>query len=263
MLPGELDPKGFMAWERTWLLPSPRVLSCPLEIERKKKFASTTSLRRLSTLPKNANRVAAVPRTPTTTKLTLTPEEDAAFRPTRPANEPPAIPCAPIYGFRCARARSHLVHPAHLNCCPSPATFSPLRSMHEEGPPGPSASLSSFSSSTFCYVALGLWGGWPPLEILLPARPPRAAPRSSLLYPRSFRTAFLTNSRNSPEAPLRGSFASPPLIAPGRPELPPHAPPLLPNQQTGTLLRGHTLVRRWGRQSAQPPGACYPRQFPA
>src|SRR5262249_15488343 len=77
MLPGELDPKGFMAWERTWLY---RVRDCYLVpwklndetilIDDIPPFAFDT--------PEERERVAAALET-YNDELTLTPEEDAVF----------------------------------------------------------------------------------------------------------------------------------------------------------------------------------------
>jgi hypothetical protein len=154
-LPGELVPKGFMAWERTWLY---RVRDCYLvswklngEEIRIDNIPSTAF-----DTPEERDRVAAVLGT-YNDELTLTPEEDAVF--------------AQLARERTDRhpLRTHLWIPLRralriwftprIELLPVSGNVFPLRYMHEEDPLDQRVTIKLFFLNIL-YVALGLWGAW-------------------------------------------------------------------------------------------------------
>jgi hypothetical protein len=181
-LPGELDPKGFMAWERTWLY---RVRDCYLV-----SWKLNGEEIRLSDIPDAAfdtpeerARVAAVLHD-YNEDLTLTPEEDAVF--------------AQLARERTARhpLRTYLFIPLHravriwftprIELVPVSGNVFPLRYMHQEDAADQRVTILFFSLNVL-YVALALWGAF-----RLRCSPAARGVVCLFLLYILFRTAFLT-----------------------------------------------------------------------
>ena len=181
-LPGELDPKGFMAWERTWLY---RVRDCYL-VPWKLNDAEI----RLDDIPSTAfdtpeerDRVAAVLDT-YNEELTLTPEEDAVFA--QLARERTARHPLRTYLWIPLRRAVRIWFTPRIELLPVSGNVFPLRYMREEDPVDQRITIKLFFLNIL-YVALGLWGAWRLRKF--PAA--RAVVTFFLLYI-LLRTAFLT-----------------------------------------------------------------------
>jgi hypothetical protein len=181
-LPGELDPKGFMAWERTWLY---RVRDCYLvpwklndEEIRLDDIPSTAF-----DSPEERDRVAAVLDT-YNEELTLTPEEDAVFA--QLARERTARHPLRTYLWIPLRRAVRIWFTPRIELLPVSGNVFPLRYMREEDPVDQRITIKLFFLNIL-YVGLGLWGAWRLWKI--PAA--RAVVTFFLLYI-LLRTAFLT-----------------------------------------------------------------------
>ena len=182
MLPGELDPKGFMAWERTWLY---RVRDCylvPWKLNDEAILLEDIPSSAFDT-PEERDRVAAVLDT-YNDELTLTPEEDAVF--------------AQLARERTDRhpLRTYLIIPLkravriwftpRIELLPVSGHVFPLAYMSEEDPVDQRVTILLFFLN-IVYAGLGLWGAWRLWQF--PAA--RAVVLFFLLY-FLLRTAFLT-----------------------------------------------------------------------
>jgi hypothetical protein len=155
MLPGELDPKGFMAWERTWLY---RVRDCYLvpwklngEEIRLDDIPSTAF-----DSPEERERVAAVLET-YNDDLTLTPEGDAVFA--QLARERTARHPLRTYLWIPLRRAVRIWFTPRIELLPVSGNVFPLRYMHEEDPVDQRITIKLFFLNIL-YVALALWGAW-------------------------------------------------------------------------------------------------------
>jgi hypothetical protein len=179
-LPGELDPKGFMAWERTWLY---RVRDCYLvswKLNGEEIHLSDIPDAAFDT-PEERTRVAAVLDNE---DLTLTTEEDAVF--------------AQLARERTSRhpLRTHLFIPLkravriwftpRIELVPVSGNVFPLRYMHQEDAVDQRVTILLFSLNIL-YVALALWGAF-----RLRCSPAARAVLCLLLLYILLRTAFLT-----------------------------------------------------------------------
>jgi hypothetical protein len=154
-LPGELDPKGFMAWERTWLY---RVRDCYLV-----PWRLNDEEIRLDDIPSTAfdtpderDRVAAVLAT-YNEELTLTPEEDAVFA--QLARERTARHPLRTYLWIPLRRAVRIWFTPRIELLPVSGNVFPLRYMREEDPVDQRITIKLFFLNIL-YVALGLWGAW-------------------------------------------------------------------------------------------------------
>ncbi len=181
-LPGELDPKGFMAWERTWLY---RVRDCylvPWKLNGEEIRLDDIPSTAFDT-PEERDRVAAV-LDAYNDDLTLTPEEDAAFA--QLARERTARYPLRTYLSIPLRRAVRIWFTPRIELLPVSGHVFPLRYMHEEDPVDQRVTIKLFFLNLL-YVTLGLWGALR----LWKFPPARAALAFFLLYI-LLRTAFLT-----------------------------------------------------------------------
>ena len=181
-LPGELDPKGFMAWERTWLY---RIRDCylvPWKLNEEAILLEDIPASAFDT-PEERERVAAVLDT-YNDELTLTAEEDAVFA--QLARERTARhPLRTYLTIPLSRAVRIWFTP-RIELLPVAGHVFPLAYMREEDPVDQRVTILLFFLNIF-YVALGLWGAWG-LWRYPAARPPVTFFFIYILL----RTAFLT-----------------------------------------------------------------------
>ena len=181
-LPGELDPKGFMAWERTWLY---RVRDCYLV-----SWKSNDEEIRLSDMPGNAfdtpeerNRVAAVLEK-YNEDLTLTPEEDAVFA--QLARERTVRHPLRTYLTIPLRRAFRIWFTPRIELVPVSGNVFPLWYMHQEDAVDQRITILLFLLNIL-YVALALWGA-----LRLRCSPAARAVLLLLTLYTLLRTAFLT-----------------------------------------------------------------------
>jgi hypothetical protein len=181
-LPGELDPKGFMAWERTWLY---RVRDCYIvswKLNGEEIHLSDISDAAFDT-PEERASVAAV-LDAYNEDLTLTPEEDAVFA--QLARERTARHPLRTYLFLPFRRAVRIWFTPRIELVPVSGNVFPLRYMHQEDPVDQRVTILFFSLNIF-YVAAALWGAF-----RLRHSPAARAALSLLLLYILIRTAFLT-----------------------------------------------------------------------
>jgi hypothetical protein len=181
-LPGELDPKGFMAWERTWLY---RVRDCylvPWKLNDEEIHLSDIPPAAFDT-PEERDRVSAVLDT-YNDALTLTPEEDAVFA--QFARERTARHPLRTYLFIPLRRAIRIWFTPRIELVPVSGNVFPLRYMRQEDPVDQRVTILLFFLNIF-YVALAFWGAFR----LRRSSAARAALSLLLLYI-LLRTAFLT-----------------------------------------------------------------------
>ena len=181
-LPGELVPKGFMAWERTWLY---RVRDCYLvpwklngEEIRLDDIPSTAF-----DSPEERERVAAV-LDAYNEDLTLSPEEDAVFA--QLARERTARHPLRTHLWIPLRRTVRLWFTPRIELLPVSGNVFPLAYMRQEDPVDQRTTMLLFFLNIF-YVVLGSCGGWR----LWKFPSTRAVVAFFLLYI-VLRTAFLT-----------------------------------------------------------------------
>lgn len=182
MLPSEVNPKGFMAWERTWLY---RVRDCYLvpwklndeeiNLEDIPDWAFDA--------PEEKERVAAVLQT-YNQELTWTKEEDAVFA--QLAHERTKRHPLRTYVWIPLRRAVRIWFTPHIELLPVSGHVFPLAYMREEDPVDQEVTILFFLGNV-AYVGLGLWGAWK----LWTCRGARAALAVLGLYILA-RTAFLT-----------------------------------------------------------------------
>ena len=181
-LPGELVPRGFMAWERTWLY---RVRDCylvPWKLNDEEIRIDDIPSSAFDT-PDQRDRIAAV-LDAYNEDLTLTPEEDSVFGAV--ARERTASRPLRTYLWIPLRRAVRIWFTPRIELLPVSGHVFPLRYMHEEDPVDQRVTVLLFFLN-IVYVALGLCGArklWK-----FPAL--RPAISLILLYV-VLRTAFLT-----------------------------------------------------------------------
>ena len=152
-LPGELVPRGFMAWEKTWLF---RVRDCyivPWRLNEQAIFVDDIPARAFDT-PEEKDRVAMILEQ-YNNDLTLTPEEDAAFA--QLARERTAShPLRTYLWLPLARAAVIWFTP-RIELLPISGHVFPLRQMREDDPLDQEVTSLFFVLNLF-YVVLALWG---------------------------------------------------------------------------------------------------------
>jgi hypothetical protein len=154
-LPGELDPKGFMAWERTWLY---RVRDCylvPWKLNDEEIHLSDIPASAFDT-PEERDRVAAV-LDAYNQELTLTPEEDTVFA--QLAHERTAHHPLRTYLWIPLRRAARIWFTPRIELLPVSGNVFPLRYMREEDPVDQRVTIKLFFLNIL-YVGLGLWGAW-------------------------------------------------------------------------------------------------------
>ena len=154
-LPGELDPKGFMAWERTWLY---RVRDCYLvswKLNDEEIHFSDIPPAAFDT-PEERDRVSAVLDT-YNEALTLSPEEDAVFA--QLASERTARHPLRTYLFIPLRRAIRIWFTPRIELVPVSGNVFPLRYMRQEDPVDQRVTILLFFLNIL-YVALALWGAF-------------------------------------------------------------------------------------------------------
>jgi len=146
-------PKGFMAWEKTWLF---RVRDCylvPWKLNGEAIFVDDIPARAFDT-PEEKQRVAAILEQ-YNNDLTLTPEEDVAFA--QLARERTARhPLRTYLGLPLARAVTIWYTP-RIELLPISGHVFPLRQMREDDPVDQEVTSLLFVLNLL-YVGLGVWG---------------------------------------------------------------------------------------------------------
>jgi hypothetical protein len=155
MLPGELDPKGFMAWERTWLyrfrdvyLVSWRLNDEEIRLEDIPPSAFDT--------PEERELVASVLEK-YNDETTWTADEDAVFA--QLARERTARHPLRTYLWIPLRRAVRIWFTPRIELLPVSGNVFPLRYMHEEDPVDQRVTISYFFLNVI-YVGLGLAGVW-------------------------------------------------------------------------------------------------------
>jgi len=155
MLPGELDPKGFMAWERTWLY---RVRDCYLvswKLNDEEIHLSDIPPAAFDT-PEERDRASAVLDT-YNDALTLTPEEDAVFA--QLARERTTRHPLRTYLFLPLRRAVRIWFTPRIELVPVSGNVFPLMYMRQEDPVDQRVTIFLFSLNIL-YVALALCGAF-------------------------------------------------------------------------------------------------------
>jgi hypothetical protein len=181
-LPSEVDPRGFMAWEKTWLY---RVRDCYLvswKLNDEEIHLEDIPATAFDT-PEERERVASVLET-YNDEITWTAEEDAVFG--QLARERTARHPLRTYLWIPLRRAARIWFTPRIELLPVSGHVFPLAYQREEDPLDQEVTILFFLGNLL-YVALGLWGAWK----LWRCRAARAALTVLLLYI-LVRTAFLT-----------------------------------------------------------------------
>lgn len=181
-LPGELDPKGFMAWERTWLY---RVRDCylvPWKLNDEVINIEDIPASAFDT-PDERTRIAAALDS-YNDDLTFTADEDAVFG--QVAAERTARHPLRTYLWIPLRRAVRIWFTPRIELLPVSGHVFPLAYMRDEDPVDQEVTVFLFSLN-IVFVGLGLWGAWR----LWNCQTLRPAVAFILLY-MLLRTAFLT-----------------------------------------------------------------------
>ncbi len=203
-LPGELVPKGFMAWEKTWLF---RIRDCylvPWRLNEEAIFVDDIPARAFDS-PEEKQRVTSILEQ-YNNDLTLTPEGDAAFAQLA-RGRAARHPLRTYLWLPLARAVTIWFTP-RIELLPISGHVFPLRQMREDDPVDQEVTSLFFVLNLF-YVGLGVWGAarlWRSNSVARPAV-------AFLVLFILIRTAFLT-TLETPE-PRYVLVCFPPLIAMG------------------------------------------------
>jgi hypothetical protein len=181
-LPSEVDPKGFMAWERTWLYRVRDNYLVPWKLNDEEIHMEDIPPWAFDT-PEERQRVAAVLET-YNDELTWTAEEDALFA--QLARERTARHPLRTYLWIPLRRAARIWFTPRIELLPISGHVFPLAYQHEEDPVDQQLTILFFLGNVL-YVALGLWGAW--ILVKYPtARPALAVLAFYILV----RTLFLT-----------------------------------------------------------------------
>jgi hypothetical protein len=154
-LPGEIDPKGFMAWERTWLY---RVRDCylvPWKLNDESIDLDDIPAEAFDT-PEEKERVAAVLEQ-YNDDLTLNEEEDAVFA--QLARERTARHPLRTYLWIPLRRVVRMWFTPRIELVPVSGNVFPLAKMWDEDPIDQGVTTFFFFQNIF-YLALAAWGVW-------------------------------------------------------------------------------------------------------
>jgi hypothetical protein len=152
-LPGELVPRGFMSWERTWLFRFRDVYLVPWKLNEEAIDANDIPARAFDS-PDEKERVAMILE-PYNNDLTLTPEEDAAFA--QLARERTARHRLRTYFWLPLGRAIALWFTPRIELLPFSGTVFPLLPSFEDDPIDQSVTAGLFLLN-IGYVALGVWG---------------------------------------------------------------------------------------------------------
>ncbi len=181
-LTAEVDPKGFIAWEKTWLY---RMRDCYLvswKLNEEEIHLEDIPARAFDT-PEESERVAAVLET-YNDELTWTAADDAVFA--QLARERTTRYPLRMYVWMPLRRAVTMWFTPRIELLPVSGNVFPLAYMRQEDPVDQRVTILFFLGNV-AYVGLGLWGAWK----LWKCRGARAAVAVLGLYILA-RTAFLT-----------------------------------------------------------------------
>jgi hypothetical protein len=181
-LPSELDPKGFQAWEKTWLYRMRDAYQVAWKLNDEEIHLEDIPARAFDT-PEEKDRVAAVLET-YNDELTWTAEEDAVFAQLareRTRRHPPRT----YLWIPLLRTLTIWFTP-RIELVPVAGHVFPLAYMRQEDPVDQEVTIAFFLVNVL-YVGLGLWGAW----TLWKCRGARSGVAVLVLYILA-RTAFLT-----------------------------------------------------------------------
>ena len=152
---GEFVPRGFMAWEKTWLFRMKDCFLVPWKLDDEVINLDDIPARAFDT-PEEKDRVAALLEQ-YNNDVTITPEEDEAFG--QLARERTARhPLRTYLWLPAARAFTIWFTP-RIELLPFSGKVFPIKEAWREDPIDLSVTLSYFSLCVL-YVALAIWGGW-------------------------------------------------------------------------------------------------------
>jgi 4-amino-4-deoxy-L-arabinose transferase-like glycosyltransferase len=181
-LPGELVPKGFMAWEATWLYRVRDNYLVPWKLNDEEINVDDIPASAFDT-PEERERISAALEA-YNQDLTLTPEEDAVFA--QVARERTARYPLRTYLWIPVQRSVRIWFTPRIELLPVSGHVFPLAYMYQEDPVDQRTTVLLFILNLI-YVALGLCGGW-----LLWQRTALRAPLVFLVLYIFLRTAFLT-----------------------------------------------------------------------
>jgi hypothetical protein len=181
-LPSELDPKGFMAWEKTWLYRMKDTYLVTWKLNDEEIHMEDIPDAAFDT-PEERERVASVLDT-YNDETTLTAQEDAVFA--QLARERTARHPLRTYLWIPLRRAERIWFTPRIELLPVSGHVFPLKYQREEDPVDQEVTILLFLVNVL-YVALALWGTWK----LWRCSRARAALALLLLY-LVVRTAFLT-----------------------------------------------------------------------
>jgi hypothetical protein len=181
-LPSELDPKGFMAWEKTWLYRMKDTYLVTWKLNDEEIHMEDIPDAAFDT-PEERERVASVLDT-YNDETTLTAQEDAVFA--QLARERTARHPLRTYLWIPLRRAERIWFTPRIELLPVSGHVFPLKYQREEDPVDQEVTILLFLVNVL-YVALALWGTWK----LGRCSRARTALAALLLY-LVVRTAFLT-----------------------------------------------------------------------
>jgi hypothetical protein len=181
-LSGELIPKGFMAWERTWLYRVRDNYLVPWKLNEESINLEDIPPAAFDT-PEEKERVAAILET-YNDDLTLTPEEDSSFA--QLARERTRRHPLRTYLWIPLRRAARMWFTPRIELIPVSGHVFPLAYMSEEDPVDQRVTIVYFALNVF-YALMAMWGGWK----LWSCRNARPAILIMVVYI-VVRTAFLT-----------------------------------------------------------------------
>jgi len=155
MLPGELDPKGFMAWERTWLYRFRDVYLVSWKLNDEEIRMEDIPAGAFDT-PEERERVETVLEK-YNDETTWNADEDAIFA--QLARERTARHPLRTYLWVPLRRAVRIWFTPRIELLPVSGNVFPLRYMHEEDPVDQRVTISYFFLNII-YVALGIAGAW-------------------------------------------------------------------------------------------------------
>jgi len=181
-LPGELVPKGFMAWEATWLYRVRDNYLVPWKLNDEEIHIDDIPSSAFDT-PEERERISAALEA-YNQDLILTPEEDAVFG--QVARERTSRHPLRTYAWIPLKRAIRIWFTPRIELIPVSGHVFPLAYMYREDPVDQRTTILFFFLNLI-YVTLGLWGGWQ-----LWQRSTLSAPVAFLFLYILLRTAFLT-----------------------------------------------------------------------
>ena len=154
-LPGELVPRGFMSWEKTWLFRMKDCFLVPWKLDGEAINLEDIPARAFDT-PEEKDRVAALLEQ-YNNDVTITPEEDAAFGQLA-RGRTARHPLRTYVWLPVARAFTIWFTP-RVELLPFSGKVFPVREAWQEDPIDLSVTLGYFFLNVL-YIAFAIWGSW-------------------------------------------------------------------------------------------------------